>query len=54
MTTKSEKKPQQELKDGELEKVQGGWSWGVAADGTDRSGNLKPGPKQMERVFDDE
>ena len=54
MTTKSEKKPQQELKDGELEKVQGGWSWGETNTGGNRSGKLKPGTKQMERGFDDE
>ena len=54
MTTKSEKKPQQELKDGELEKVQGGWSWGETNTGGNRSGKLQPGTKQMERGFDDE
>ena len=54
MTTESKKKPQQDLKDGELEKVQGGFSWGMSQGARERSSDLKPGTKQMERVFDDE
>ena len=54
MTMESKKKPQQKLTGDELEKVQGGFSWGMSQGARDRNDDLKPGPKQMERVFDDE
>ena len=54
MTTVSKKKKQQDLKDAELEKDQGGWSWGETNDSFQKTGKLTPETKNMERVHEDE